>query len=554
MLDMTGSMSDEMMVAAEESAVAFVAQIVKNEDGTYNDNRVAVYTFNSDGDSPFTLVALGTIDNDEELDAANAAIRTADTTQASGGTPYNEALEQCQTVLKAAKTTNLPEGVESAADYNRKQFCVFMSDGGPTSFEYITNYDAVKAGTATAYTKNSATASGGSNQSDSNFATIAGYTHEYYSTLMKDDGVTMFSVLTGLSAESYPNCATILRNIASSSANAYVVPDGKDTSAVSGALSSIAQKIVEAAKDVKVEDKIGNNYSMNFSMPSGVSEEATEGLKEFYIQVVEYQLNADKERTGTPAVLENFTFNSDGTLKSHTVDGVACTNCDHVTTTNNTITAIDGTYFNYKSDSTGEYINWEVDKITTTELALQYFAHLDGSTGLNAGTMPAGTYYTNEYATFTYTNFNGNEVQREFPKPQMTWNGAQVSYVFYLVNEAGQPVNRAGRVVPFAEAVYVTDVYTKEVVWNDLEQSAGLEAKYLAKDLVPDVYALYDEGAQYNIHVYEDENEVNLNNHFKILGNSTTTYVFNNKSDKKNTMLLVLMQQMTVIIALVKTI
>ena len=51
----------------------------------------------------------------------------------------------------------------------------------------------------------------------------------------------------------------------------------------------------------------------------------------------------------------------------------------------------------------------------------------------------------------------------------MTWNGAQVSYVFYLVNEAGQPVNRAGRVVPFAEAVFVTDVYTYSVVWQGLE-------------------------------------------------------------------------------------
>ena len=553
MLDMTGSMSDTAMIAAEEAAVAFVAQIVKNEDGTYNKNRIAVYAFNSGSSSPYELVALGTIDSDTELEAANTAIRTASDKQASGGTPYDEALEKCQSVLAEAKTTNLPEGVESAEDYARQQFCVFMSDGGPTSYQYITNYDAVKAGTATEYTTSSASATGGSNQSDSNFATIATYTHEYYSTLMKDDGVTMFSVLTGLSKASYPNCATILENIASSSNNAYVVESGNDTSAVTNALSSIAQKIVEAAKDVVVEDKIGNNFSVNFSLPGygtdyALGADALDGLSEFYIQVVEYQLDANKERTGTPTVLENFTFNQDGTLKSHTVDGVACSSCAHVTITDGVITKIDGTYFDYERKTEiengktidAEYLTWNADKLTTTELALQYFAWLDNSSGVPENQqVPADTYYTNEYATLTYTNFQGKRVQQEMPVPQMTWNGAQVSYVFYLVNDQGQPVNRAGKVVPFAEAVYVTDVFTKEVIWNDLEQLASLDAEFLAGELVPGVYELYDDDATYFIHVYEKENEVNLNNHFVIGGdvtdstnrtNANTTIVFNTKS------------------------
>ena len=573
MLDMTGSMSDDAMKAAEEAAVAFVAQIVKNEDGTYNDNRVAVYAFNSGSSSPYELVALGTIDSDTELEAANTAIRTASDKQVSGGTPYDEALAKCQSVLAAAKTTNLPEGVESADDYNRQQFCVFMSDGGPTSFEYITNYDAVKAGTASQYTTATASATGGANQSDSNFATIATYTHEYYSTLMKDDGVTMFSVLTGLSADDYPNCATILENIASSSGNAYVVPDGDDTSAVSGALSSIAQKIVEAAKDVVVEDKIGNNYTLNFKLPTNVTTEEA-GMSEFYIQVLEYQLDSDKERTGTPAVLENFTFDANGAIKSHTVNGtVTCegTACTHVTFTTGRVTKIDGTYFTYtcapKLDANGnevknevgdtiteEYLTWKADKLTTTELVLEYFAYLDNSAGFDADhQVPAGTYYTNEYATLTYTNYKGNRVQQEFPIPQMTWNGAQVTYVFYLVNEAGQPVNRAGRVVPFAESVYVTDPVTFNVTWNE---QTGTE-NILAHDIfatagVPEVYELYDDAAQYVIRVYQTEN-VDTNgkngNYFQISGsddkqidsaldsdttvNNSTTVVFNTKAGKK---------------------
>ena len=562
MLDMTGSMSDTAMVAAEEAAVAFVAQIVKNEDGTYNNNRVAVYAFNSSSSSPFELVSLGAISSDTELEAANTAIRTASDKQYSGGTPYDKALQKCQEVLAAAKTDGTGD--------DRQQFCVFMSDGGPTSYEYITNYDEVKAGTATEYTRSSASATGGSSQSDSNFATIATYTHEYYSTLMKDDGVTMFSVLTGLSADNYPNCATILENIASSSDNAYVVESGSETSAVTGALSSIAQKIVEAARNVTVEDKIGNDYSINFSLPSGVTSTEADDISDFYIQVVEYQLDSDKERTGDPTVKENVTFTTDSSgnlsVKSHTINGTSCgDSCTHVTITNNQVTAIDGTYFDYKRvteyDADGnaidaEYLTWKEDKISTTELALQYFAYLDNSAGTDTNSqVAAGTYYTNEYATLTYTNHLGNQVQQEFPVPSMTWKGAQVTYLFYLVNKAGQPVSRTGRVIPFAEAVYVTDPITEKITWEELEN----DYEFLATDLtasaeVPSVFKLYDEKAYYDIRAYEtdgvDENVENKS-YFQITGgtaaeiaaglgvsdsttvSTTTTKVFNTKAGSR---------------------
>ncbi|MBQ8577037.1 MAG: VWA domain-containing protein [Clostridia bacterium] len=535
MLDMTGSMSSTAMTAAEESAIAFAEQIVKNEDGTYNNNRIAVLAFNSGNSSPYTYWELGTISADQ-WDSFCTAVRGASDDQESGGTPYDEALEKCQQILTAAKT----DGIGN----DRQQFCVFVSDGGPTSYKYITNYDAVKAGTATSYTNSTASASGGSNQSDSNFATIATYTHEYYSTLMKDDGVTMYSVLTGLSADDYPNCTTILQNIASDSSKAYVVEDGSDTTALKGAFANIALEIKQAATNVVVEDKIDSHYTVNFALPTGVT--STEaGMSEFYIQAVQYTLDSNKERTGDPAVLENFTFNADGTLKSHTVDGVTCTDCTHVTITDGIVTKIDGTYFDYEVTSEGEFFNWYADKLDTTELALQYFVYLDKSAGYNVDDqVAAGTYNTNEYATITYTNFNGNKCQQEFPVPQLTWNGAQVTYVFYLVNENGEPVNRAGKVVPFAEAVYVTTPYTYAVTWNELE---GQE-KMLAQDLyasakVPDVYTLYDTKAYYEIRVYETEsvdNGTTKNNDYFIIEGSTsglksyeTTKVFNTKADTK---------------------
>lgn len=578
MLDMTGSMSDTAMTAAEEAAVAFVAQIVKNEDGTYNSNRIAVYAFNSSSSSPFELVSLETISSDAELAAANTAIRAASDKQVSGGTPYDEALEKCQSVLEAAKT----DGVGN----DRQQFCVFMSDGGPTSYEYITNYDAVKAGTADEYTHSSASATGGSNQSDRNFATIATYTHEYYSTLMKDDDVTMFSVLTGLSADDYPNCATILENIASSSDKAYVVENGSDTSAVSGALDNIAQQILQAATDVTVEDKITDEYTMIFDIPTG-SKSISGVTNDFYIEFLKCTLDSTThERTGestsvtklylkntngvlsaasdssgtayASSVFAQTTIGNKGTLYywstkeadgdsgvSVTVDGITYyfvsygmeTAGYNMTSGAYAYGTVDSTtnmsedlviatpYFVYNAST--KMLYWTLDKLqdATTEYALRYFLYLDRS-ATEVGTnneVASGPYETNDHAYITYTNFNGNECRQEFPVPQMTWNGAQVSYVFYLVNAAGQPINKSGQVVDFANATFITDVFTYNVVWNDDNAVEELNVDYLADELLPDAYTVYDENAKYTIHVYQKADGSTIFDYFIIEGSAERT-------------------------------
>lgn len=570
MLDMTGSMSDDAMAAAEESAIAFAEQIVKNDDGTYNNSRIAVLAFNSGSSSPYTYWELGTITADQ-WDGFCTAVRGASEDQKSGGTPYDKALEKCQSILKAAKT--------DGTGNDRQQFCVFVSDGGPTSYKYITNYDKVKAGTETAYTTATATATGGSNQSDSNFATIASYTHEYYSTLMKDDGVTMYSVLTGLVAANYPNCTTILQNIASDSSKAYVVEDGSDTSALSNAFATIAQEIRTAATNVEVEDVITDEYEMIFELPN----DNIEGLdrQEFYIEVVDYPLDeTTHERTGTSTIKQRIYLATDtGTDKvyiSKIVEADGTTTSYRVNQaptpvytakakdTDKAYFDADGTYYpegdgthhmtsgayvvlndegslkslhtaNFTYVAATKQFNWTVTSMSeTSEIALRYFVYLTNSGGVAADKqVDAGTYPTNKYATLTYTNFRGTECEQEFPIPQMTWNGAQVSYVFYLVNENGVPVNRAGREITFAEAIFVTDVFTYAITWNDLEQAAGLEADILAKSKLPSAYKLYDNDASYKVHVYEDEAGVNLNNHFVIAGTDgdTTTYVYNNKTD-----------------------
>ena len=641
MLDMTGSMSDDGMEAAEEATKAFVKEIVVNEDGSYNDNRVAVYAFNSGSSSPYELVSLKSIKSDAELETANTAIDTASNKQASGGTPFDEAAQKCYDVLQAAKT--------DGTGNDRQQFCVFMSDGGPTSYAgddgdgtYTTITNSGSGTTAiTTYFNgyNSSTSSSWSFTLPS----------EYYTNLMKADGVTVYTVglllqnkpsnpspyssMTSSTYDSTTDSLTtigshyyftsrVLKQMASDESKYIDIFNVDNADKATAAFESIAKDILAAATDVTVADKMGANYTMVFDAPNAVVDEA-DGGQEYYIEVTDYPLvpvyaadgetitdytrgtgksllklyfgynastgyyaatDADGTKAATPT-FDTVTLGDKGTKYYWTTvaadgdSGVSVVGADGTTyyfvstgdgthnmtagayasgtKTSVTLTHDDGTtstsatcqnmiiaspYFVYNAQS--KMLIWTLEEIADNELTLTYFLYLNNSGGFS-GTdqeIKPETYETNQFAYVDYTNFQNNECRLEFPTPQMTWNGAQVSYVFYLVNDAGQPVNRAGRVVPFSEAVYVTDVYTYAIVWNDLEQTAGLEADRLAAELVPEVYELFDQGAKYSIHVYEDQTEVNLNNHFVIDSsvdtdeNTTnngvyTTYVFNTKAD-----------------------
>ncbi len=531
MLDMTGSMSDDDMVAAEEAAIVFAQQLVVNEDGTYNDNRVAVLAFNSNASSPFTLWSLGVVTADT-WDSFCTAVRTASTKQSSGGTPYSDALSECRDILTAAKI--------DGTGNDRLQFCVFMSDGGPTSYTYITNYDEVKAGTATAYQTSTASASGGANQSDSNFATIAGYTHENYSTLMKDEGVVMYTVGTGMTASDNPNGATILANIASSADKSFLVASSSDTSGLNSVFTNIAVEIKQAATEAQVKDGISDYYDLYAGGETADDEFGIDGSTagQYPIIISEWTLDENHQRS-TETVLATvvLTMSESDNADEATVTGATITYTDGSTATVSVLNGFlniptrDGSGLLVSYNVANKEFTWEVDTVRSTELVLSYYVILKEEYRDIAATYP-----TNSYATLSYLNYRDVECQVEFPVPQMTWLGAQVSYVFYLVNSEGQPVNHAGKVVPIGEAIYVSDVFTYSHLWSD--EVATLEADYLAQDLLPDVYELYDSAASYTIHAYRTaENGTDM---FKIGGSAdkdideesgTTTYVFNNKSD-----------------------
>ena len=660
MLDMTGSMSDNGMEAAEEATKAFLKKIVQNEDGTYNNNRVAVWAFNSGGQSNssgyalYELFSFGTISSDSELETANTAIDTASDKQKSGGTPYPQATQKCYDLLKAART--------DGTGNNRQQFCVFMSDGGPTE------YYATSSSSTTGYVEIT-------NDSSSGTSALATYMEnytstsssswnmtlpsEYYTDLMKKDGVTVYTVglllqevssnaspwksMTGVSSvydsttdslttigTHYYFTSEILKQMASDESKYVDIFTVANAQNATAKFEAIAMSILQAATDVAVEDKITDEYTMIFDIPEG-SKDITGVTNDFYIEFVKYTLDSTThERTGeatsvtkvslqntngvlsakdaaTP-VFEQKAIGDKGTLLYWTTDSTYAAKAALSYTSGSTIYYFipngmdmnaDGTapegwynmtsgtyaygtvdattnmsddvviatpYFVYNAAT--KMIYWTVDKLenATTEYALRYFLYLDNSAtevGTDKETDP-GSYLTNEYAFLTYTNYQGNECRQEFPKPQMTWSGAQVSYVFYLVNAAGQPINKSGQVVDFANATFVTDVYTVNTVWNkgedgQISADSQLSIDWLAQELLPSDYMVYDELAGYELHVYGSHTGESIFDYFIIEGDTaaniseslnerlvgvttsastvslTTTKVYNTKAGEKIT-------------------
>ena len=601
MLDQSTSMNDDRIEATQAATELFINSIVKNTDGSYNGNRVYVGYFN--GTTIYDITdadniggKLASVDNEVELEfLIDDLYDQFDGSPTTSGTHYDEALAASYTILNNAKSDGIGD--------NRQQFMVFMSDGEPTHFSVNANTTSSSSGMFTNGNRNS------------------NYKYEYYSTQMKKDNVTVYSVGLGLSK----GTAEILLNDISGPAGETTQPDALNTSTqskkgkyffsvedadaaseMSTVFSGIAQAILQAATDVTVEDEITDEYTMIFDVPTG-KHGIDVGGQEFYIEFLKYTLDENNERIadsaaslskmylkntgnqysavnedGTAYAAPVFTQNpvgDKGTLYYWTTDasegdtGVSYTTGGKTyyfvssglkagannynmtaggfasgsvnTTTNMSENLVLATpYFVYNANT--KMLYWTVDKLDNYEYVLNYFLYLDNSATQvgEADEKEAGTYPTNKYAYITYTNFLQHGCRQEFPKPQMTWNGAQASYVFYLVNAQGQPINKSGQVVDFANATFVTDVFTESIIWNKGTGStstgkADLDVDWLAEEKLPEGYTLYDTEAKYTLDVWEKADGSSLKNQFTIAGSEangntgSTTKVYNTKAGTK---------------------
>ncbi len=429
---------------------------------------------------------------------------------ASGGTPYSSALSAVDTILDAART----DGIGNS----RQQFCLFMSDGAPTSYTGTDNKSY-------SWTNGSYESSWFSSSSSEGYTATSSFVNEYYSCHMKnEDGVTIYTVGLGITDT---RADIILKSIASQESYYYSVADENSTSELASAFADIATKIKQAATDAVVEDQISEYYTL-FAGRTGYGEDNTIEAANAPIVVTEYTLDDDKNRTGTGTVIASVVLTSDA---SGTITGATVTYADGTTkevTVEDSVLTIyysDGETVLFTYNLTTKTFSWKVGTVSSTELALSYYVLLNE----NLWTTEA-TYPTNTYATITYTNYQDNECEVTYPVPQLTWNGAQVSYVFYLVNEDGDPVNRSGQVVQFNNAVFVTDTVTQAYLWS--ESGNTIDASVVASSVLPDVYTLYDQDAKYNVTV----SKAGTSDSFTISGsdsvsNKTTTYVYNTMAD-----------------------
>ena len=600
MLDRSTSMTTERISATQAATKAFLNSIVKNTDGTFNGNRVYVGYFMGTSVYNLTTDANGLVTLDAaKLSTLESQITSVYTKQTSNrGTDYVVSLQKCKTLLENAKK----DGIGN----NRQQFVVFMSDGEPYNYTVV---DAQGNTSTLGSISNLFTTSG-----NTSIRSSSNYKYEYYSTEMKGDNVTVYSVGLGLSAKS---AEMVLNDISGPAGETQdTQPDKKGTSTQSKlnkyffsvadanaaadmkkVFSGIAQSIMQAATNVTVEDQITPEYTMIFDIPTGTNNisEAV-GSQEFYIEFLKYTLDEQNDRTseytsmaklylgksgnsvyaasdaaGTAyaaPVFEQKPIGDKGSLYYWTTDaskgdtGVSVTvggttyyfvsygldsgynmtsgayAAGTVNATNTSTDLILATpYFVYNANT--KMLYWTVDKLDSYEYVLNYFLYLDNS-ATEVGSekeIPATSYYTNHHAYITYTNFNDNDCRQEFRKPNMTWNGAQASYVFYLVNEQGQPINNAGVVIDFANAIFVTDVFTESITWN--KENGGdveLDIAELAKSKLPEGYVMYDEKAEYDIRIFENSAGQIVDSWFKIGGdnsdkiaNKETTKVYNTK-------------------------
>ena len=279
--------------------------------------------------------------------------------------------------------------------------------------------------------------------------------------------------------------------------------------------NSLANQIMFAGTNAVVTDTINREFTLQTTQETGNGDEnATHGTLSVAptIEVTSYELytkatTSDETligtRTGKQTTLEKVVFNEDGTEayieKTDPETGETVLSDNIMTSDVEGNVTIAAEYFTYTKEisedgSAVEKFVWNIGDITDDEVVLSYYAYLTGSM---EGTREKGdVYYTNEGATLEYVDINGDYAKKDYPMPAVAWGGASTSYEYYLVNEKGEPVNRAGQKIPFANRIVI---YGGTVALN-LNQDATIPAQRIdASEYLPEGYYLYDVNAYYTV-------------------------------------------------------
>ena len=432
---------------AKEASIKFIEKVLEdNADGSFSNNRIAIVTFN---DNATRLVALS--DNETELkNAINKLSNTVD----SGTTNYDAGVEEAYNILNIARRQS---------GYNREQAVLFLSDGAPQNgyndYNHNTNRDAT--------------------YNDLKKKNVLG-PHKY-STQVKNLPATMYTVGFGLanySGFTKSQMEEILRDYMATSSETFYSVQSADE--LTDAFEKIGTAIKKAGTEAVVTDKMGPEFNLQMGQqyPSGVKNATFPEDFDTTIKVSSYKVDSEGNRTGNPTNIETVTFSNDG--KTATSDKLP--DKSNIIE-NNKIKAKNFTY-----DLSTETFTWKIGDITQDEIVLSYPIYLENSM---EGTREAGSYDTNEYAILNYININNKAWHKDFEVPSLPWKSANVKIEYYLVNEAGEPINSAGTKVPWEYRVTLSNET------RPLAKGSNLNIK--ATDNIPKGYVLHNKDAFYKI-------------------------------------------------------
>ena len=554
-VDTSGSMKDDLtgataasgndkMSIAKAAAISFANTLltVKNPDGTisYTDNRLAVVSFASDasvltGTSPLVADSRALVCSD--MSAITTAINSM---SATGGTNYDAAFKAAYDILRDAQ--------EQGGD--RKQYVVFVTDGAPgiynnaeldsTTFpkagsSYYTS-DDVSAISAQWYNWTQGVVpvwSGMPTAAKNNFTEYA-YADNIYAAAIKGTtfagsnfkdswktntnlditamlGAGIYGISLGMKGGSgivgfttdssgtlgwtkftSAQCTNLINRLCNKDIFA-----ADSTEELTAAFEKIGKEVLQAGTNATVRDTIGADYDLQIE-PFNYIANPRETAFEPSIEVRKYTVDANGNRTGAYETIEKVTFNAAGreaysTLKTGNImtwDGE-----------NYTITAENFTY-----TSSDKRFVWKFDTIVSDDMAIRFNVYL---TGTKEGSREGGLYDTNSWANLTYTNYLGTDCRLTFEKPALPWQNARVTYKFFLVDVDGNPVNKDGTRVNYANLTYVGtektiklgDAAFTAIPNSDDHYSVELNAadlKALQSEL--SAYALYDVSAAVTIH------------------------------------------------------
>ncbi len=346
--------------------------------------------------------------------------------------------------------------------------------------------------------------------------------------------IPIYTVGLSLCTEGYLTeqiAKNVLVNISSGSSYAFTANNKEELIDVFNAISSSS---AVAATGAYFVDKMGPEFDLytRKNVVNGSGETVTIEADPV-IRVLEYTLDENHKRTGTPIVYETVTFTEDQSgnmiVQSDKVYNTIEDSSGNLIQEYPSILQSDGVikakYFFYNTnkyidenntgtvgiDLTGdgkddwqleaETFFWIIGPIGKTEIVLDYQVYLTGSMeGEREG--EHDVYETNTSAKLNYVNYLSNNCSKDTVSPAFPWPNPFVGYAFYLVDELGNPLNANGDISTFTDSYKVTAPEYIEMILNSAPNVILPEDKFTA-DLSL-VYELYDPSVSYEVVINSD--------------------------------------------------